>query len=57
MKTNWRLPEGRGIEGRAKWQKGSGRFRLPIMEGVSHRGKRHGIKNIVNGIVTALYGE
>jgi len=26
------LPEGRGMEGCAKWVKGSRRYRLPVME-------------------------
>ena len=46
-------------EGRswAKWVKGSGRYRLPVMEQISHRNKRHSISNIVNDTAIVLYGD
>ena len=53
QKTNWWL-QGWGW---AKWVKESGRYRLPIMEWVSHWNKRHSTGNIVNSIVIALYGD
>ena len=34
----------------AKWVKGSGRYRLPIMEWICHKDERYGIDNVVNGI-------
>lgn len=50
-KTNWWLPE-RG-RGGAKWVKGSGRHRLPDMEGISHGD----VGNRVSGIVPVLHGD
>ena len=42
---------------RAGWLKGSGTYRLPVMERKSHRDERYSTGNIVNGIVIVLYGE
>ena len=41
----------------AKWVKGSGRYRPPVMEWIRHGNKRHSIGNIVNDIVIVLYGD
>ena len=40
-----------------KWVKRSGRYRLPVMGGVSHKNKRHSIGNIVNETVIAMYDD
>ena len=37
--------------------KGSRRYRLPVMEWVSHQNTRYNIENTVNGIVVVLYGD
>ena len=34
-----------------KWVKRSGKYRLLVMEEISHRNERYNIGNIVNGIV------
>ena len=40
--------------GWAKWVKGNGRYRLPVMERISNGDERHSIGNIVNVIVIAF---
>ena len=46
-----------GGGGWAEWVKGSGKYRLPVMEGVSHGDQRYSIGNIVSGSIIALYGD
>ena len=43
--------------GWTKWVKGSGRYRLSVMEYISHRDERYSIGNTVNCIVIALYDD
>lgn len=40
-----------------KWVKGSGRERFPVMKRISCGNERYPIRNIANGIVTALYDD
>ena len=47
--------EGYGEIGRMG--EGSGSYKLPVMKCISHEDERHSIGNIVNGIVTRLYGD
>ena len=47
---------GEGMGGWAKWVPGSGRYRVPVMEGISHGDDRFNIRSIINGTVTVLYG-
>lgn len=44
-------------EKRTTWVKVSGRYRLLVMEGISHGSKRYSIRSIVNYIVIVLYGD
>lgn len=46
-----------GGEGRAKWVKGTGRCRLPVIERVSHEDEKYRIGNILKAILIALYGD
>jgi len=46
-----------GVGRWAKWVKEGGRYRPPVMERISHRDKRYSVRNIVSGIVIALYGD
>lgn len=46
-----------GGGGWAKWVRGSGRYRLPVMEGVSHGHERHSIRNRADSTVPALCGD
>lgn len=49
------VSKGRGGEW-AKWMKGRRRHRLLVMASISHRNKRHSIRNTVNDTIIALYG-
>ena len=49
------MPEGRGLDGKGKWVKGSSRCRLPVMEGRSHTGKRSSTEDKINVTVTMLH--
>ena len=51
------MPEGRGLEGWVKWAKGSGRYRLPVVELISHENKGHRIGNMASDIIIILYGD
>jgi len=44
------LSKDRGVGGWAKQVKGSGRYRLPVRESISHRNRRCSIGNIVNDV-------
>lgn len=57
--TENKLMGARGEEGGrwAKWVKGSGRDRLPVMERINHGNKSHSIGSIVHDIVIALYSD
>lgn len=46
-----------GNRGWAKWVSRRQRYRLPVMEGISHRDGRHTTGNTVNGNVTAMSGD
>lgn len=48
---------GREVGERAKWMKGRGRYRLPVMKGLSHRDERHSTGDTVSAIVIVLYGD
>jgi len=41
----------------AKYVKGSGRYRLPVTQLVSHGDEKYSIGNIAIGIVIGLYGD
>ena len=51
------VARGEEVGGWAKWVKGSGRYRLPVMEWVSHENRRHSMENTVDDTVIALYGD
>ena len=42
---------------RKKWMKGSGVYRLPVMEWISHGDERYSIRNIFSDTVIALYSD
>lgn len=43
--------------GWAKWMRGSGRYKPPLMEGISHGDERQGIGSTVKGTVIVLCGD
>ena len=45
-----------GMGEREKWVKGTGRYRLPGMDWISHRNKGHSTGNIDNDTVIVLQG-
>ena len=51
------VARGKRVGGWAKWVKGSGRYRLPVIEQRSHGNKSYSIGNTINGIVIMLYGD
>lgn len=48
------VARGEGGEGLGKCVKRSGRYSLPVMLWLSHRNKRHSIKNVANYIVRVV---
>lgn len=47
----------RGEKGRGMGKMGNGRYKLPVMECISNRNKRHRKRNIVDDIVIVLYDD
>lgn len=56
IRINWWLPD-RRVEGWAKRVKGSTRYRLPVMEWVSHGNEGYSTGNILDGIIIGLKGD
>ena len=44
-----------GGEGWATWVKGSGSYKLLVIEWISHEDERYSIGNIISGIIMPLY--
>lgn len=47
----------RGVGACAKCVKGSGRYRLPVITGISHRDERCSMGHIVNETMIVWYGD
>lgn len=51
------VARGVGVGEREKWEKGSRRYKLPVMEGKSLCDERYSIGNTVSDTVIDLYGD